>query len=170
MKKLLLLLFIIPVFAFPQEFKKVPFVDGKVQFDTVLVVNGKSAKELYSDVKLMISEIYNSGKAAIDVADSEGLFIVVKGNTKYPLTDFLGTIYVNLDHSLKFQFKDGRMKTTMTDLVVSTVPFERIAIETKGFKIPAKIRQQHLTHVIDFWGQLNKTITDKLIKSDSDNW
>lgn len=170
MKKLLFLIALIPIFTFAQDKIKIPFVDGRVQFDTVLVIKNKSAKELYASTKLIISELYKSGKAAIDIADSEGLFITVKGVTKYPLTDFLGTLYVNLDHSIKFQFKDGRMKVTMNDLVVSTVPFEKIAVESKGYRYSEKIRQQHNTHVIEFWNQLNQTITDKLKNTEGENW
>lgn len=170
MKKLLLLILLIPLFSGAQNATPVPFVDGKVQFETVLEVKNKTAKSLYSDVKLMISEIYKSGKAVIDASDDEGLFIVVKGNTRYPLTDFLGTVYVTLDHSIKFQFKDERMKIVFSNLVVNTIPFECIAEECKGYKFNKKIRQQHIDQVIGIWDGLQKTILDKLEKSKNDNW
>lgn len=163
------MILLLPMFVHSQDFQKVPFVDGKVEFDTVIQVKEMSAKELYSRVKLIISEMYNSGKAVIDVSD-EGMFIVVKGITKYPLSDFLGTLYVNLDHSLKFQFKDERVKITLNNLVVSTVPFESIAIETKGYKFSPKIRQQHIAHVIEFWDMIQQTIISKTAKANTDNW
>lgn len=170
MKALFSLFILLSLVGSSQDKVKIPFVDGKVQFDTILVVENKTAKDLYSSAKLIISELYNSGKSAIDVAESEGMYITVKGNTRYPLTDFLGTVHVNLDHSLKFQFKDGRIKITMSNLVVSTVPFEKIAVETKGYKYSDKIRQQHIVHVNEFWSNLNQTITEKLKTSESDNW
>lgn len=170
MKKLLLLLALLPINLIAQELLEIPFVDGKVQFETVLEIKDKTAKELYADVTLLISDIYKSGKAVTDVADDEALFIVVKGITYYPLKDWLGTVQEKLEHTIKFQFKDERIKITFTNLVVYSIPFECIAAECKGYKFSPNIRKEHTKQVFLIWDDLQKTIIGKLANTDNDNW
>ncbi|HAH24957.1 MAG TPA: hypothetical protein DCL77_14585 [Prolixibacteraceae bacterium] len=177
MKKLLILFAFLPILSIAQELPTVPLVDGRVQFENVLEIKGKSAKELYSDVKLMISEIYNSGKGVIDASDDEALFIVVKGSLLFSRARALGTNYdVILDHSLKFQFKDERIKICFSNLILDypggvIVPMECVLNDCKGvMKYNEKMRRNTLPTLIKTWDDLLKNISEKLKKTSTDNW
>lgn len=172
MKKLLfvLLCFLSVNLDAQNPIDKIPFIDGKIEFDTIVPVKGKTADQLYSDTKLLISDLYRSGKAAIDVADKDGRFIVVKGMTTYPLKDFLGTINQKLNHTLTFQFKDGKMKITLTNLSDFDIPVECIIRETKGYRYSPKLREKHAAGVLSVWNELVADITHKLKSEKQDDW
>lgn len=178
MKKLLFLLICLPFLSFSQESSRIPFIDGKVQFDTVMVVKGMTAKEMYINFKLIISDLYVSGKAATDVSDDNALFLVVKGNLLFQHIHSLGMNYdVTLDHSLRFQFKDERMKICFSNLVLNypggvVVPYECVMNDCKGvMKYNEKMRQNTNELLINAWTDLLRTISVKLKKATTDdNW
>ena len=170
MKKLLFaLIVIIPLLSIGQNDSIIPFVDGKIKFEKIIDIPGKTAKQLYSDAKLMIADIYRSGKAVVDVADNEALFIVVKGIAQYPLNDGFGTIQQKLEHTLKLQFKDEKIKITFTDLVVYRVNAECIVEPCKGLRYSQKVRELHKKGILSVWDDLQMTIGNQL-KTKTDNW
>ena len=171
MKKILLTLFAItPIVLFAQNpIEKIPFNDSKIEFEKILEVDGKTANELYSQTKLIITELYKSGKSVIDSYDDDALNIVVKGITYYPLKDWLGTINQKLEHTLIFQFKDGRVRIRFTDLIVSTVPAENIIKDYRKNKYSNKIREAHAQGILNAWNDIIETLESKYQKN-TDAW
>ncbi|WP_299576671.1 DUF4468 domain-containing protein [uncultured Sunxiuqinia sp.] len=171
MKSILLAVMVVLPFLVKAQspIDNIPFVDGEVKFETILNVEGSSAESLYADTKLIISDIYKSGKAAIDVSDDDALFIVVKGITYYPFKDWLGTVAQKLDHTLKFQFKDGRMKVTLFDLEINTIPIECVIRECKGYRFNKRMRETHAREILKTWENMQSQLISGLEK-DQDDW
>lgn len=173
---LFLILALFPFVSFAQSYvDEIPFVDDKIKFETILNIDSVSAQELYSRAKLAISDMYKSGKSVIDSYDDNALNLVVKGTTHYPLKDFLGTVNIDLDHTLIMQFKDGKVKLTYTDLIASTVNAECIIAENPKvgncpkMKYPKKIKEEHAKQIVKTWEDFKSTVQSKL-ESYRDDW
>lgn len=170
MKKLILLLLFIPFLSASQTaIDKIPFVEDIIKFDSIIDINETAANVLYSRTKLIISELYQSGKSAIDTDDANALNIVVKGMTTYPLKDWMGTIDQKIEYTIIFQFKDNKVRIQFTDLVVFSVKAECIIRECKGLKYSQKVRQAHAEGIINVWNEIKNSYITK-IKIDQNNW
>lgn len=87
----------------------IPYKDGKVCYEGVTQVTNTTASTLYGNAKIWIANNFGSAKNVIqtDVPNSS---IVIKGIIDED-TD------VTYDFTLTLQFKDGKYKYTLTDLV-----------------------------------------------------
>lgn len=81
MRKIMLLVLLVPVVAWGQE---IPFNrEAKdIIYDSVYEVNG-TKDELYTKAKVWIADIFRSSIRVIDADDKESGLIVCKGNIKY---------------------------------------------------------------------------------------
>ncbi len=169
MKILLALSFLwMSFFSFSQK-DSIPFVDGKIQFEKIISIENKTAGELYSQAKLIMSNLYQSGKAAMDSYDDDALYIATKGISYYPLKDWLGSIEQKLEHTLILQFKDGRVRITFTNLIVSTIPAENILGNAKRNPYGKKIKQSHAQGILNTWNEIESILKSEFNKK-TDDW
>ena len=116
MKILLISLFLFPLFAASQILHE---KDGEVMYTEVINVDSAISKtELFNRAKVWFSTEYKSGKDVIQVEDKDAGMIVGKGIFKAPLNfGFLvGTKIVNVSHTVKLLFKDGKYRYEITGL------------------------------------------------------
>lgn len=170
MKKLLLILWVVmPLFCYSQNYlDSIPFEDDIITFTKIIEFENFSSNQLYNKTKLLISDIYKSGKAVIDI-ENPNSSIVVKGISYYPLKDWLGTVQQKMEHTLKFEFKDEKIRLTYTNLIVSTVPAECLIHTCKGLKYPKKVRIEHAKGIFNSWTEIQNIITTE-IKKENDDW
>lgn len=119
----------------PRQIPEIPIFDGERGYREVLTIQD-STKELYRELQLFLSNKYNSTKDVIDlsfdVSDQSAGIIVAKGkfqiatysynvmNKKYYkiITNYL------VDHTVTFEIKNNRVRTTLSGFLVQQPPFE----------------------------------------------
>ena len=118
MKKLLLLLLIVPVLGFGQE------PEFKFENNLMVVVfqtDSLSANEAQSKATAAIANMYNSAQNVIQLNDSESNKLIIKALTEvlfdnplkaaYPKNKYFPSKYIALvDYSINLDFKDGRYR------------------------------------------------------------
>ncbi|HCC51120.1 MAG TPA: hypothetical protein DEQ30_02950 [Porphyromonadaceae bacterium] len=87
-----------------------PAKDGRVFYSEVIKTEDMSASELYSNAKKWVSTTFRSAKSVIQ-SDVDGSIIVIKGRLSYITS-------ADTPFTLTIQFKDGRFKYELTDLMM----------------------------------------------------
>jgi hypothetical protein len=116
MKKLLLLLALIPFIAYAQN-DSIPMKNGKIEYSGVVSAPGKTKNEIYITVKQWISETHKSSKYVIDLDDKDAGIIIIKDNIF--LSNVVGKQkkFYNISsfQTIKIEIKDERFKYTFSD-------------------------------------------------------
>ncbi len=94
-----------------------------LSYSTVLQAEGKSAKDIYSSVKMWSAAAFPSVKEATQIDDPEGCFIAYSTNIEYRygsigMASYDGWVYF----VLIIQCRDGRYKVDMTNIVHQNKP------------------------------------------------
>lgn len=108
--KFIFLFFISSSFLFSQELK----------FDEVVIVDSTvTKKELFNAAKIWLNDTYKSGKAVIQMEDSEMGILIGKATFKYEPDFFAGSGPARgyVDYTIKMSFKDGRFKFEFYDFI-----------------------------------------------------
>lgn len=96
-----------------------PIKEGKVIYEGVETVDGVSKEELYRRAKSWLVNAYRSAKDVIQLDDKENFTIIGKGNLPtYWQVTFYASQQVSLLHTITLQFKDGRYRYEITDLIM----------------------------------------------------
>lgn len=135
MRRLILsMLLVLPLAVFGQKgyqykgIKNFPVSEqtGKVAYDSVVAVEGKTAEQLYNAAKEWLARTYGDSKEVIQV-DQPNDKIIGKGV-------FRDTDGTHLSYVFLLEFKDGRYKYEVTDFIYqnSRTSLENDANSTKG--------------------------------------
>jgi hypothetical protein len=161
MKKILMLLLIVPVLGFGQG--------TKIKDNTIsIVVNSVdlTASELHSRLNNAIANIFNSANDVVQLNDVEGKRIVVKGLAKIIVANSTKAMYkktkaipetYEYDHdiALNIASKDGRyrLQLTYSDGKIWIPATQYSASRWKDLEYPAKMdyTQEDIDLFIDFW-------------------
>lgn len=128
--KILLLIFLLPFLGFSQTNKNdiIPLQVPSFEFDSQEILFREifefdaTQKEIHSSCLKAVSELYRSSKSVIDLNDSEGGELIVKGNLPMVIDGFfvfLGgikpiQITYTMEHSLIMESKDGRLRISIS--------------------------------------------------------
>jgi len=110
MRKLILLLALLPIFAFSQTNFKWEKVDS----------TNKTKAQLYTDTKLFIAQEWKSAKNVIQNDDKDGGIILIKGIINTSLVVFIHEYDYTYGYTVTFKFKDNKFK-----IIVDNVYCER---------------------------------------------
>jgi hypothetical protein len=120
MKTLLILLFFIPLFSFSQEYTE------------VVKVPGKSAGQLYSAAREWFAKVFISENNPLLMDDLISGKIIAKGSIQ--ISDSTKTVTWYPNFTIIVAFKDGRYKTEITDISITTGVSEFSTGTSKNFK------------------------------------
>lgn len=136
MKRLALFLLLIPILAMGQsQTLELSDETGKYQFQTTETFDGISKSDLYSKVKSWIALNYKSADDVIQLDDPSNDLVICKGNFTTSLFGKRGWI----GHTIKIDFKEGKIRLTYTDLDYMSVGSGRVAFESKSMGFKKKI-------------------------------
>lgn len=98
-----------------------PFIDGKINYTTILSIDSTTKDNLFIKVKEWAVDSYKSQKSANQAEDKEMGYMAYKGFLKtvlyYKGGILKGKPYsVDLYHTIKFYIKDNKIKIVFTDL------------------------------------------------------
>lgn len=120
MKRLLILLLIIPSVSFSQNEMDIDTL--KFNFSEVVQADTMNAKTLYSNAKLFIANAFVSAKNVTQLDDENSNTIVVKGLFILPLKNlpYSFSYMKNFTTAFKLQIqtKDNKFKYTLSDFIV----------------------------------------------------
>ncbi|MDF2433006.1 MAG: hypothetical protein JWP44_2637 [Mucilaginibacter sp.] len=135
MKKLLLLIFLLPLLSKAQSDSIKSLKDtlglstlqfdksGLITYNTVEILPGLSKSEIYQRAKIWAALAFNSARNVTQFDDDSGTNIVIKALTQqYYIYKFLGTpypVFYLMYFSLHFTFKDNKYRAT----------FEKFSVE-----------------------------------------
>ncbi|MBQ0034343.1 MAG: DUF4468 domain-containing protein [Bacteroidales bacterium] len=112
MKKLFLL-FALAVFAVELsaqiEVKKEEFPS----YQGVVTVDGKSASDLYSGLKLWMAEAFVSAQDVLQLDDKDNALLVIKGNIPVTIKIMTGPYTFHAQLSIRLESKDNRFRYTI---------------------------------------------------------
>jgi hypothetical protein len=120
MKKLIILIFFVPFVSFAQEFTEVTEVPGK------------TAGQLYSMAREWFAKSFISADNALLMDDQISGKIIAKGSIQ--ISDSTKTVDWYPNFTIIVSFKDGRYKTGITDISITTGVSEYSTGTTKTFK------------------------------------
>jgi hypothetical protein len=113
------LLAIIAIFAsglcFGQSGHTLPSVDGKINFNEVVFVDGASKDDLYSRAKLWFADAFKSSNYVIQLDDRENGVILGKGTLRIeePGSMTRPTVVKTWGFTIKVQVREGRYKAEL---------------------------------------------------------
>ncbi len=124
MKKLLIILAILPTLLFGQENVSLPMNNGIIEYSKIVQVENKTKSEIYLLVKEWISDNHKSTKYVTDLDDKEAGSLIIKDLSF--LSQKIGKKYyaVNVNQTIKVEIKEGRFKVTITP---STFSFKEMS-------------------------------------------
>lgn len=110
MKKLLVLLVLLPMLSFGQE---------RLTYTNVVKVDSISKNELYNRAKLWMASAYNSSNDVIQIGNKEEGQIIGKASIKYLSRVFVGSATTGgyIKYTIKIFVKEGRYKYEITDFI-----------------------------------------------------
>jgi hypothetical protein len=124
MKKLLSLLFLLPVLTTAQNLlsDNFPVKEGKIVYSEVVPVDSSmTANDLYLNAKNWLASAFNFSKSALQTDDKEAKLIILKGVTNVPEVE-------GIDQSewflLKLELKNSRYKYSLFEIETEGYPFE----------------------------------------------
>lgn len=120
MKNLIFLIFFLPLVSFAQEITQVTEVPGK------------TAGQLYSMAREWFAKSFISADNALLMDDQISGKIIAKGSVQ--ISDSTKTLTWYPNFTIKVSFKDGRYKTEITDISISSGDSEYSTGTTKTFK------------------------------------
>ena len=120
MKTLLILLFFTPLFSFSQGYSE------------VVEVPGKTAGQLYSIAREWFAKAFISADNALLMDDLISGKIIAKGSIQ--ISDSNKTVLWYPNFTIKVSFKDGRYKSEITDISITTGVSEFSSGTTTTFK------------------------------------
>ena len=143
----------------PRQIPEIPIFDGERGYREVIVIQD-STKELYRELQLFLSNKYNSTKDVIDLSfdlsnQSAGI-IVAKGKFQVATVSYnvmnkkyykIITSYM-VDHTVTFEIKNNRVRTTLSGFLVQQPPFEFTDI--MGNVTRTDFPKKSLQEMIDF--------------------
>lgn len=120
MKTFLILLFLVPLVSFSQEYSEVVEVPGKTAGQLYSLAREWFAKSFISENNPLLMDDLISGK------------IIAKGSIQ--ISDSTKTVNWYPNFTIRVSFKDGRYKTNITDISITTGVSEFNTGTTKPFK------------------------------------
>lgn len=117
MKKLLILLAIIPIFGFSQEKEyPLPMIDGKVNYSEIVEVEGNSKSLLFSKANLWFANEFNSANDVIQMSDENSGIVLGKGLITQT-SGVLAPVKETWEFTVKIQVKDNKYKADIYDFI-----------------------------------------------------
>lgn len=124
MKKLLIILVVLPVFAFGQSDVKFPVIDNKINYTAVVKVDSVSKDELYNRALSWIANTFKNSRYVVQMSDREAGEILGKGTFQVVLRQPTGHVLAgmrpspldNLFHfTVDIRLKKGKYKYSIYD-------------------------------------------------------
>jgi hypothetical protein len=115
MRKMFLLLILLPAFAIAQDLPKNQ--DGKVEFTEVVSIDSASAAALFSNAKIFITNSFKSGKDVTQLDDQNSKTVIGQGNTRVDIKALGMSWPGRVDFKITIQCKDGRYKYSFADFI-----------------------------------------------------
>ena len=116
MKKcLFILLMLISVNVMGQNLNYAKRENGLLMLSNVERIDSVSSSELYRRALLWVTDVYKNPKAVIQTQDADAGILVIMGNIS-------GATQTKLKHKLTLEFKNGRYKWTISDILMIYPP------------------------------------------------
>lgn len=117
MKKLIFILYLLPVFCYSQEYSE------------VIQAEGKTAAQLYTTAREWFAKTFVSANDVIQMEDPVSGKIIGKGSShiaeSYVIGKGLTAIFTKIDwypnYTLKIEVKDGRYRYELTDIKIKSI-------------------------------------------------
>jgi hypothetical protein len=116
MKKIVVLLSLLPFFSFAQNNENtislpLDSATNEIVYTEVVKVDSVSAADLYSRAKLFVADVYKSSKDVTQLNDDASKTILIKPITYVQFSGLMTSAYsANVQYQLKIEIKDNRYR------------------------------------------------------------
>jgi hypothetical protein len=152
---------ITPIFG---QSLKLDSLTNKYQATGVVIVNSATKEILYTKTKEWIALNYKSANDVIQLADKETCKIILKGT--FPTTMFMKEGW--LEHTLIFDFKDGKFKYSYTNFSYYSSESGKINYESPSLGFKKKIIAATDEDISSSISSLKKYLTNNL--NNNNDW